>query len=111
VTPVLTRGRVVWFRLGDSGRKPAVVVSSNHRDRALGSALTARITSSPKPPLPSTVPSSAADPVTGRVLCDDLIEVYADEVLDDGGVLSRPTMHLVDDGLRHARGMRGPTGG
>jgi len=102
---VLTRGRVVWFRLGDAGRKPAVVVSNNHRNRALGSALTARITSSPKPPLPSVVPLSAADPVAGRVLCDDLLEVYADEVLDDGGALSRSTMHLVDDGLRHALGL------
>jgi mRNA interferase MazF len=105
--PVLTRGRVVWFRLGDAGRKPAVVVSNNNRNRALGSALTARITTSPKPPLPSVVPLSPADPVAGRILCDDLLEVYADEVLDDGGALSRPTMHLVDDGLRHALGLPG----
>ncbi|MGF1664489.1 MAG: type II toxin-antitoxin system PemK/MazF family toxin [Kineosporiaceae bacterium] len=107
MTALLTRGRVVWFQLGDADRKPAVVVSNDHRNRALDSALTARITSSPKPPLPSIVPLSAADPVSGRVLCDDLLEVYSDEVLDDGGALSLPTMLLVDDGLRHALGLHG----
>jgi mRNA interferase MazF len=101
MTSALLRGRVVWFDLGGVGRNPAVVVSNNHRNRALGSAVAARITSSPKPSLPSIVSLTGADPLTGRVLCDDLVEIYADEVLDDAGALSRPTMQLVDDGLRH----------
>jgi mRNA interferase MazF len=98
----LVRGRVIWFELGDVGRKPAVVVSNNHRNHALGSALVARITSSSKPVLSSIVELRPADPLTGRVLCDDLIEVYDDEVLKDGGALSPATMRAVGAGLMYA---------
>ena len=80
----LVRGRVIWFQLGGVGRKPAVVVSNNARNRALGSALAARITSNPKPLLPSVVELGPDDPLKGRVLCDDLIEVYEEEVLRPG---------------------------
>lgn len=105
MTSALTRGRVVWFRLPDVGRKPAVVVSNNHRNRALRSALVARTTTAAKPTLPSIVDLSPRDPLVGRVLCDDLLEVSADEVLDDAGALSPWTMRSVDDGLRHALGL------
>jgi mRNA interferase MazF len=101
----LIRGRVIWFELGDVGRKPAVVVSNNHRNRALGSALVARITSSPKPRLPSIIELAADDPLTGRVLCDDLIEVYTEEVVKDGGTLTPATLRSVETGLLHALGM------
>jgi mRNA interferase MazF len=101
----LVRGRVIWFELGDLGPKPAVVVSNNSRNRALRSALVARITTTPKQPLASIVELGQADPLTGRVLCDDLIEVYSDEVTRDGGALSPATMRAVGIGLKHALGI------
>lgn len=101
----LVRGHVIWFELGDVGRKPAVVVSNNARNRALGSALVARITTSPKPRLSSIVELSAPDPVTGRVLCDDLIEVYLEEVLKDVGALSATSLSAIENGLLHALGI------
>ena len=101
----LMRGRVIWFELGDVGRKPAVVVSNNARNRALGSALVARVTSSPKPRLPSIVELGPTDPLAGRVLCDDLIEVYDDEVLKSAGALSPITLRAVETGLLHALGI------
>lgn len=101
----LIRGRVVWFELGEVGRKPGVVVSNNTRNRQLGTALVARITTSAKPQLASVIGLSGNDPLQGRVLCDDLIEVYADEVVKDGGALSPATMRAVEDGLKHALGL------
>jgi len=101
----LIRGRVVWFELPDVGRKPGVVVSNNTRNRQLRSALVARIITSPKPVLESVIELGQSDPLVGRVLCDDLIEVYDDEVVKDGGALAPGTMRAVDDGLRSALGL------
>jgi len=101
----LVRGHVIWFELGGLGRKPAVVVSNNARNRALGSALVARITTSPKPRLSSIVELGAADPLIGRVLCDDLIEVYTEEVLKDAGAVSSASLLAIENGLMHALGV------
>ncbi len=64
-----------WFDLGDIGRKPGLVVSNNVRNRQLGTVLVARVTTSNSPSLQSIVELSHADHFTGRVLCDDLIEI------------------------------------
>jgi len=101
----LLRGRVVWFELPGAGRKPALVVSNNTRNRNLGSALAARITTSDKPAIASVVGLSPTDPLRGRVLCDDLIEVDDDEVVLDGGAVGPLTMRRVEAGLRHALGL------
>jgi mRNA interferase MazF len=104
----LIRGRVVEANLGANiGRKPLLVISNNQRNRALGSALAARITTSDKPDLASIVTLDRADqPLVGRVLCDDIVEVYADEVERDLGALSPGTMRRVDVGLKAALGLR-----
>jgi mRNA interferase MazF len=101
----LTRGRIVWFTLSEAGEKPGLVVSNNRRNEALQSALVARITTSTKPSLSSVVDLSAGDPLVGKVLCDDLIEVFADEVVRDGGAVGVPTMRAVDAGLKSALGI------
>jgi mRNA interferase MazF len=101
----LVRKRVIWFQLGEVGIKPAVVVSNNSRNRALGSAIVARITTSPKPRLPSIVELSSADPLTGRVLCDDLLEIYDEEIVKPGGTLTSATFQAVETGLMHALGI------
>jgi len=101
----LVTGRIVWFQLGDVGRKPGVVVSNNTRNRQLRTALVARITTSTKPAMASVIRLGQHDPLAGRVLCDDLIEVYVDEIVADGGGLSPGTMRAVEVGLMHALGI------
>ena len=100
VTPV--RGRVYWADLGH-GEKPWLVVSNNGRNRALGSVLAVRVTTtSTGPDIPTIVPLAPADPLVGRVLCDDLVQVYRDEIRREAGALTRQTMARVDGGLRAA---------
>jgi mRNA interferase MazF len=101
----LLRGQVIWFQLREYGRKPGVVVSHDTRNRALRSALVARITTAPKPALHSIVELGDDDPVAGRVLCDDLIEVYEDEMLQDAGTLTPASLDAVNLGLLHALGL------
>lgn len=99
----LTRGRVYYADLGTDEDKPYLVVSNNGRNLRLGSALVVRITTSAKPQLESIVELSSADhPLVGRVLCDDVIVMYADEVKRDAGALTRETMIRVGNGLRSA---------
>jgi mRNA interferase MazF len=61
-----------------------------------------RITTSTKPDLPSIVQLSAADPLVGRVLCDDIALLYRDDLDEDRGALTRETMMKVGAGLRSA---------
>ena len=101
----LVRGRVyaaVLSGLDDLGRKPYLVVSNNRRNAALVSVLAVRLTTSPKPALPSIIESGPGDPVAGRVLCDDLVELWPDEVRADLGALTPETMRRVNAGLRAA---------
>lgn len=56
----------------EHGEKPYVIVSNNARNRALPIYLAVRITTSPKPLLPSIIELAPEDPVVaGRALCDD----------------------------------------
>ena len=63
-----------------------------------------RLTSRDKPHIPSIVPLSAADgPLgLGYVVCDDIVELYEDEVRAVVGMFGRHTMARVADGLRAA---------
>lgn len=97
----LTRGRVYYADLG-VGDKPYLVVSNNARNQRLSSALVVRITTSVKPELESIVELSPQDPLTGRILCDNINVLYADEIKRDGGALSLSTMVRVAAGLRAA---------
>ena len=98
----LLRGRAIWFDLGQNlGRKPGVIVTNNPSNRALKTCLVARITTTSKEGIPDCVQLGAGDPLTGWVLCRDLVEVYDDEVLDDAGALTRATMTSVGAALAH----------
>lgn len=101
---ILTRGRVYAAMLDESvGEKLYLVVSNNQRNRALGSALVARLTTTRKPDYPSIVVLSDAEDFAGsRVLCDDIEDIYEAEVVRDAGALSARAMAAVDDGLRAA---------
>lgn len=98
------RGRVYRADLG-YGLKPFLIVSNNRRNNALDSALAVRLTTSPKPELTSIVPLGPADPLVGRVLCDDIVPIYRDELKEDLGALSRQTMTAVAAGLSAALGL------
>ncbi|MCL2466983.1 MAG: type II toxin-antitoxin system PemK/MazF family toxin [Micrococcales bacterium] len=95
------RGQVFWADIG-AGRKPYLVVSNNARNRNLGSALVVRVTTTPKPQLASIVELDHADPLVGRVLCDDITVLYPDDHTEPAGALSVATMRRVDSALRVA---------
>ena len=104
----LLRGRVYRARpAGFADDKFFVVVSNNIRNRNLESALVVRFTTSKKPPLPSIVqiPDHGVVP-GGSVVCDDIYELFDDEVKADLGALSAPTMGAIGDGLKAALSLR-----
>jgi len=103
VTDYPTRGVVYRADLGNDP-KPYVVVSNNSRNRALDTVLIARITTTHRP-LPTRIDLDRADPLVGQVLCDDLEQVYADELTDRLGALSPATVQRVNKGLRLALGL------
>ena len=95
------RGRVYMADLG-KGDKPFLVVSNNARNTKLEDCLGVRITTSRKPGLASIVELTSADPLVGRVLCDDIATIYRDELKRDVGALSAGTMNQVAMALRFA---------
>lgn len=102
MTPIQpVRGRVYLADLGN-GDKPFLVVSNNARNTKLDDCLVVRITTSPKPDIASIVPLGSGDPLVGRVLCDDIVAVFRDELKRDVGALSVPTMSQVAVALRFA---------
>lgn len=100
-TIVPVRGRVYMADLG-IGDKPFLVVSNNARNAKLDDCLAVRVTTGRKPDLASIVELTAADPLVGRVLCDDIAAIYRDELKRDVGALSSATMARVAVGLRFA---------
>ncbi len=103
----LIRGRVYGAVMAHvDGEKPYLVVSNNSRNNKLSNVLAVRITTSVKPPMKSVVELTGADaPLTGRVLCDDLIQLWPDEVSREWGAVSPATMSRVNEGLADALGL------
>lgn len=96
------RGQVFSCDLG-YGLKPWLVVSNNQRNRNLESILAARITTTDKNAgIPTVVGLNQDDPLVGYVLCDDLVQLYGDELTRSLGALSVGTMRLVSEGLKVA---------
>jgi mRNA interferase MazF len=85
-----------------NGRKPWLIVSNNARNRALQDCLAVRLTTSVKPDLPTIIELGSADPLVGRVLCDDTALLYREDLEEDRGALSPQTMMKVAAGLRAA---------
>lgn len=102
----LVRGRVYGAVLPPLDvEKLFVVVSNNRRNRAFDQVLAARLTTTPKPSIPSVVPLGDREVVTGRVVCDDIVELYPDEVTRDLGALSPPMMRSIGEGIKAAFGV------
>ena len=99
----LTRGQVIQVELPHLDEpKLFVVVSNNRRNRALPSALGVRLTTSPKPAIPSIVELGHPESFVGRVVCDDITEIFEDEVRGLEGGLTTAGLDAVDAGLRAA---------
>lgn len=103
----LVRGQIVRADIGLDEPKLFVVVSNNSRNRNLPSVLGVRLTTSVKPLLPSIVEIPAHEAVTGRVVCDDIVELWEDEVLANLGALSVRTMEGINRGLAAALALPG----
>lgn len=105
--PTPLRGQVYRIDLGH-GLKPWVVVSNNHRNRALDTVLAARITTTDKSHVPTAVPLSAADhPLVGYILADDLAQFFDDEIVGATllGALSPTTLMELNKALAIALGL------
>jgi mRNA interferase MazF len=98
------RGQVFYADLGN-GDKPFIVVSNNRRNQKFEDFLVARITTTEAQKIPdvaSVVELSPADPLVGRVRCDDIVLMYRDEIKREAGALTAATMMRIAEGLRHA---------
>lgn len=95
------RGQVYLADIG-FGAKPWVVISNNQRNATLRSVLVARITTTSTHQAPTIVDLGRDDPLVGRVLCDDVQQLFRDELGRNCGALSRDSMARVNQGLRSA---------
>jgi mRNA interferase MazF len=85
------------------GPKPFLVVSNNTRNQNLSDCLAVRLTTTPKPDLPSIVKLESADaPLIGSVCCDDITALYRDELKEQLGALSLGTIMRVATALKAA---------
>lgn len=97
----LQRGRVYAAKLSNIGsEKYFVVVSNNQRNSRLPQVLAVRLTTSPKPRIPSIVELGNEEVFFGRAVCDDIVELYEDEILRDLGALTPQAMSNVNAGLK-----------
>ena len=102
----LVRGRVYGAKLENfPTEKYYLVVSNNRRNRQLDSALAVRLTTTRKPDMESIVPLGRSEAFNGSVLCDDIVELWEDEITRDLGAMSPAAMQQVNAGLAAALGL------
>jgi mRNA interferase MazF len=99
----LLRGRVYAAKLSNiKSEKYFLVVSNNQRNAQLPQVLAVRLTTTTKPEIPSIVEIGKGEAFLGRAVCDDIVELYEDEILRDLGALSPHAMSAVAGGLKAA---------
>jgi mRNA interferase MazF len=102
----LVRGQVVRADVGLAEPKRFLVVSNNQRNQNFDQVLTVRMTTTTKPDRPSIIKLGAADaPHAGYIVCDDIVTVWEDEVIDVLAGISPITMRRVELGLLAALGV------
>ena len=100
--PVL-RGRVYAAKLSSiKTEKYFLIVSNNQRNAHLPQVLAVRLTTSQKPRIPSIVELGKEEVFLGRAVCDDIVELYEDEITRDLGALSPKAMSEISIGLKAA---------
>lgn len=97
----LMRGQVVRADIGLSEPKLFVVVSNNRRNARFPQVLAARLTTTSKPNTPSVVELDG-ERLAGRVVCDDIMEIWETEVLAVVGGFTPRTIRAINDGLKAA---------
>jgi mRNA interferase MazF len=102
----LLRGQVIRVEIGLPEPKLFLVVSNNRRNRQLPQVLAARLTTTPKPTLTSVVEIIHPEVFIGRVVCDDIVEIYEEDVIQILGGLTASTMQQVSIGLAAALDIR-----
>jgi mRNA interferase MazF len=102
VTWPLQRGLIVRADVNLEEPKMFLVVSNNRRNRQLPSVLAVRLTTTRKPPLASVVELGHPEAFVGRAVCDDIVELFEDEVLATLGALSPAAIRRVNAGLAAA---------
>ncbi|MCJ7859090.1 type II toxin-antitoxin system PemK/MazF family toxin [Corynebacterium kalidii] len=87
--------------------KPWLIVSTNRRNRSLGTYLGVRITTTSKfSHLPTVVALPPGEIANGWALCDDLDVLYDEDFTGHTwGALSNTAMRAVERGLQAALGM------
>ena len=101
----LLRGQVVRANIGLNEPKLFVVVSNNRRNQNLQQVLAVRLTTTKKPRIPSIVELVHPEAFVGCAVCDDIVELYQDEVIGSIGALSPRAMREINTGLAAALGM------
>lgn len=101
-----SRGAVWFVEIPGVGDKPALIVSWQPVQQALGAAIVARITSAQRRrSLPTAVPLSAGDgglDAPGYVVCHDLFTIDRALFRRFSGMLSPQTLLAVEEALRRA---------
>jgi mRNA interferase MazF len=106
VTWPLLRGQVVRVEMELDEPKLVLIVSNNRRNQHLPQVQAVRLTTTAKPPLPSIVTLEHPEVFVGRVVCDDIVEVYEDEVRAVVGAVSPRAMVAISAGLKAALDLR-----
>lgn len=106
LSPLPLRGQVWWVRFDDdAGRRPAVIVSNNGRNRSLATVLVVPLSTAPRPDIPTIVRMSPADGATGSAQCDHVREVPIARLAGRAFGLTPATIRAIDEGLREALGL------
>ena len=102
------RGQIYSVDLGgDKGRHWYVIVSNNIRNRNLKSVLGAMITSTDKSHIPTAVPLTHEDSISGGyVLADEIEPLYENELDQLSGVVSPATMTKLNIALKVALALK-----
>jgi mRNA interferase MazF len=102
--PEPLRGQIWWVDVGLSEQKRFVIVSNNARNKAVQDVIGARLTTAPKPDLPSIVHFGPweVDSAECFVVADDLWLARKDWLGQRVGALTPAQMLRVDDALRSA---------
>lgn len=101
----LLRGQVVVADVALDEPKLFVVVSNNRRNAALPSVLAVRLTTTAKPDIPSVVQLGHPESVIGYAVCDDIVELFEDEVRAVRGGLTSTGLAAIGDGVKAALGL------
>ena len=102
----LVRGRVYCAKFANvDGEKYYLVVSNNRRNNQLKQVLAIRLTTTKKPSISSIVEIPRGEVFVGRAVCDDIVEIWQDEVGRDLGAITPRTMAQIALGLRAALGI------